>query len=180
MAAAVDALREWLSPWYLEIKFVHLAAVMAWIWSTSVAYVYYLVPAFQAWRRNPHDPVVIAQRDWVIDRFDHGALIEHVAFPIVMVSGPLLYWVGGWDTSATWLTIKLLIVLGLFLPIEVFDYHLSHLGGNKRHALARGGAAHRERKLHQHWWFLLVTTPLIIYFTGIVVFLAVTKIGIGA
>jgi hypothetical protein len=96
-----------------------------------------------------------------------------------MLSGPLLYIVGGWDRSATWLMIKLLIVFGLFLPIECFDYHLSHLGGNKRRAFARGGAVWRERKVHQHWWFLLVTTPLIVYFTGIVVFLAVTKIGIG-
>src|SRR3546814_1694152 len=46
------------------------------------------------------------------------AVIEHIAFPIVMISGPLLYWVGGWDSSATWLMIKLLIVVGFFLPIE--------------------------------------------------------------
>src|SRR3546814_4968749 len=112
------SLRQWLSPWYLEIKFVHLAAVMAWLWSTSVAYVHYLLPAFHAWRRNPDDEGVIALRDWVMDRFDRGAVIEHIAFPIVMISGPLLYWVGGWDRSATWLMIKLLIVVGFFLPIE--------------------------------------------------------------
>src|SRR3546814_940342 len=111
-AMIMDALRQWLSPWYLEIKFVHLAAVMAWLWSTSVAYVHYLLPAFHAWRRNPDDEGVIALRDWVMDRFDRGAVIEHIAFPIVMISGPLLYWVGGWDSSATWLMIKLLIVVG--------------------------------------------------------------------
>src|SRR3546814_6712555 len=122
---------------------------MAWLWSTSVAYVHYLLPAFHAWRRNPDDEGVIALRDWVMDRFDRGAVIEHIAFPIVMISGPLLYWVGGWDSSATWLMIKLLIVVGFFLPIECFDYHLSHLGGNKRKALASGGTQHRERKLHQ-------------------------------
>src|SRR3546814_18469165 len=87
------------------------------------------------------------------------AVIEHIAFPIVMISGPLLYWVGGWDSSATWLMIKLLIVVGFFLPIECFDYHLSHLGGNKRKALASGGTQHRERTLHLHWRFLLVPTP---------------------
>src|SRR3546814_1487405 len=76
-AMIMDALRQWLSPWYLEIKFVHLAAVMAWLWSTSVAYVHYLLPAFHAWRRNPDDEGVIALRDWVMDRFDRGAVIEH-------------------------------------------------------------------------------------------------------
>src|SRR5262245_44120227 len=137
----MEALREALAPWYLHIKFVHLFAVMAWVWSTSVAYLYYLVPVFRAWRTHPTDPGVIALRDWVIDRFDRGAVIEHVAFPIVITTGPVLYWVGGWDTSATWLTIKLLVVFGLFLPIEFLDYHLSHFSGNKRKAWARGGDA---------------------------------------
>src|SRR3546814_3614054 len=54
-AMIMDALRQWLSPWYLEIKFVHLAAVMAWLWSTSVAYVHYLLPAFRAWRRRSEE-----------------------------------------------------------------------------------------------------------------------------
>src|SRR3546814_18901645 len=74
---------------------------MAWLWSTSVAYVHYLLPAFHAWRRNPDDEGVIELRDWVMDRLDRGAVIEHIAFHLVMISAPLLYWVGGWDSSAT-------------------------------------------------------------------------------
>lgn len=171
----METLRLELLPYYAEIKFLHVSAVMAWIWSTSVAYLHYLVPAFRAWRTHPDDPGVLAMRDWVIDRFDRGAIIEHTAFPIVITTGPLLFWLGAWSTNATWLTFKLLIVVGIFLPIEVFDYHLSHFAGNKRKALARGGEAERLRKLHQHWWFLLITTPTIIFFTLIVVFLAITK-----
>lgn len=176
----MEALRQMLAPWYLEIKAIHLTAVAAWIWSTSVAYVYYLVPVFRDWRRQPDDPSVLALRDWVMDRFDRGAVIEHTMFPIVMITGPLLYWVGGWDTRATWLSLKLLIVLGLFLPIEFFDYHLSHFAGNKRKARARGGDAEHERKLHQHWWFLLTTTPAIIFFALIVVWLACSKVRLAA
>jgi uncharacterized membrane protein len=173
----MEALRHALAPHYLELKALHLFAVMAWIWSTSVAYLFFVVPVFKAWRRNPHDLEVIALRDWVAERFDRGAIIEHVAFPVILVTGPLLYWVGGWDTSATWLTFKLLVVVGILIPIEVFDYHLSHLGGNKRKAQARGGDAERERKLHQHWWFLLISTPYVIFFLLLIVFLAVTKYG---
>lgn len=171
----MHTLHNLLAPWYIEIRFVHLLAVMAWIWSTSVAYVYYLVPAFKAWRRHPDDSGVIAIRDWVMDRFDRGAIIEHIAFPVVMISGPLLFVAGGWDTSATWLMLKLLIVFGLFLPIEVMDYHLSHFGGNKMKVLAHAGPAAREAKVHQHWLFLVVTTPLIVVFAMAVVFLAVLK-----
>ena len=174
----MEAVRQALAPWYLELKAIHLFAVMAWIWSTAVAYVYYVVPVFKAWRRNPQDLEVIALRDWVMDRFDRGVIVEHVAFPVIIVTGPLLYWVGGWDTSATWLTLKLLIVAGIIVPMECFDYHLSHFAGNKRNAEARGGPEERERKLHQHWWFLLITTPYVIFFLFIIVFLAVTKYGV--
>ncbi len=171
----MDALQAALAPWYLQIKFVHLSAVMAWVFSTAVAYMHYLVPAFQAWRRNPDDAEARRLRDWVMDRFDHGAQIEHIAFPLVMISGPMLYLAGGWNTDSGWLTLKLLIVFGLFLPIEFFDYHLSHLGGNKRRVLARSGALAHERKVQQHWWFFLVTTPVIIWFATIVVYLAVAR-----
>lgn len=171
----MEALQAVLAPWYLQIKFVHLLSVACWIFSTAVAYLHYLVPAFRAWRRNPDDEGARAMRDWVMDRFDHGAVLEHVAFPVVMISGPALYIAGGWDGSATWLTLKLLIVFGLFLPIEFFDYHLSHLGGNKHRVRSRDGELAHERKIQQHWWFFLVTTPLIVWFATIVVFLAVTR-----
>ncbi len=46
----LDTVREVLGPWYLYIKTLHLLAVMAWVWSTSVAYAFYLVPIFKAWR----------------------------------------------------------------------------------------------------------------------------------
>ncbi|RLP52379.1 MAG: hypothetical protein D6160_21265 [Ketobacter sp.] len=176
----MESVRMMLMPWYMEIKFIHLFAVMAWIWSTSVAYMYYLVPVFKAWRRNPDDIGIMVLRDWVMDRFDEGAKIEHIAFPVIMVSGPLLYLAAGWNTSSTWLTLKLLIVFGLFLPIEFLDYHLSHLGGNKHAVLAQQGPEAHERKIRQHWWFFLITTPLITYFAVIVVFLAVTKPGLAS
>lgn len=176
----MESLRMLLAPWYMEIKFVHLFAVMAWVWSTSVAYMYYLVPVFKAWRRNPDDPGIIVLRDWVMDRFDQGARIEHIAFPAILISGPLLYIAAGWSTSATWLTLKLAIVICVFLPIEFVDYHLSHFKGNKQRVLEQQGPEAHEHKLRQHWWFFLVTTPLITYFAFIVVFLAIVKPGISS
>jgi uncharacterized membrane protein len=171
----IDLLRDFLSPFYLQLKFVHLMAVMVWIWSTSVAYAYYLVPVFKAWRRNPQDPELIAMRNWVMERFDHGAIYEHIAFPIVIITGPLLYLAGGWDTSSGWLLLKILIVAGIFIPIELFDYHLSHLGGNKGHVRETGTPEDYEAAVQKHWWFFLITSPAVMIFAVTVVYLAVTK-----
>jgi uncharacterized membrane protein len=170
-----EALRAWLAPYYLDIKFVHVIAAAAWIWSTSVAYMFYLLPAFKAWRRNPSDPQIRALRDWVMDRFDSGAIYEHIAFPLVILTGSMMIFLAGWTLASTWLALKLLIVIGLFIPIEVCDYYLSHFGGNKARLRARGEHARVEIMIHRHWWFLLLTTPIITVFPFVVVFLAVTK-----
>jgi len=42
-----------LSPYYMQIKLLHLLAVMVWLFSTAVAYQNYLVPAFKAWLAAP-------------------------------------------------------------------------------------------------------------------------------
>ncbi|MCC5867025.1 MAG: hypothetical protein JJU27_00825 [Gammaproteobacteria bacterium] len=171
----IGLLQDLLAPFYLQLKFIHLLAVMVWVWSTSVAYAYYLVPVFKAWRRNPGDEGVIELRNWVMERFDHGASYEHIAFPIVLLTGPLLYIAGGWSTSAAWLTLKILIIVGVFLPIEICDYYISHLGGNKRRIRETGDMVRYEQAIHRHWWFFLVTSGPVMVFAMAVIYLAVTK-----
>lgn len=164
-----------LIPYYLYIKFVHVLSVMIWIWSTAVAYAFYLVPVFKVWRRNPDDPEIRALRNWAIERLDHGVIYEHIAFPVILVSGLLLYCTAGFNTSINWLLLKLLIVTGVFIPIEVCDYYLSHFGGNKRRIRETDSALRYEQAVHKHWWFLLISSPVVMVFSMLVVFLAITK-----
>ena len=170
-----DALQSLLAPWYLEIKFLHLLFVGVWMFSTSVAYVFYLLPVMKAWRRHPEDAEILTLRNWVMERFDEGAIYEHVAFPMMLLTGPLLYIAGGWHTGIDWLSLKLLIVLGLFLPMELFDYYLSHFGGNKHRIRLSGNAASYEEHIHMHWMFFLVSTPMVMIYGVLVLFLAITK-----
>jgi uncharacterized membrane protein len=171
----LEAIRLWLAENYMILKFIHLMAVMVWVWSTSVAYAFYLVPVFKAWRRNPNDSDILVLRNWVMERFDQGASYEHVAFPVVIITGPLLYWAGGFDMSIGWLSLKLLIVVGLFLPIEIMDYHLSHFGGSKNQFRQRDDWSGYEVAVHRHWWFLILTSPVIMVSAMFVLFLAITK-----
>jgi uncharacterized membrane protein len=164
-----------LGPYYMYIKFIHVIFAMMWVFSTAVAYAYFLLPVMKAWRRNPQDGEIIVMRDWVMERFDEGVIYEHVAFPMVLVTGPLLYVVGGWNTGVGWLDLKLLILIGLFIPIEIADYYLSHFGGNKRKIRDSGDMEKYERLIHTHWWFFLVTTPAVMIYGVLMVFLAVTK-----
>jgi hypothetical protein len=164
-----------IEPYYLYIKYIHIMAVMVWIWSTAVAYSYFLVPVFKAWRRNPSDERIVELRNWVMERFDHGAIYEHIAFPIILVTGPLLYLGGAHSTAESWLVLKLAIIVGVFIPIEIMDYYLSHFGGNKHHIRNTGDAEAYERAIHIHWWFFLQTTAAVMIGGFLIVFLAVVK-----
>ena len=172
----MEELRILLQPWYLQIKFLHLLMVAMWSFSTMVAYRNFILPVFLAWQRTPDDAARVAARDRAMERFDNGAIIEHIAFPIVILSGLLLVWVAGWDWhSVNWLSVKLAVILVVFVPMETVDYHLSHFRGNKRKIRLSGDSERYESTIQFHWRFFRITTPLVIVFIPLLFYLAVTK-----
>jgi uncharacterized membrane protein len=153
-----------LAPFYPYIKLVHLLAVMVWLFSTAVGYRNYVVPAFKAWMAAPSDAQALAMRNLAIERFDDGVVLEHVAFPVIMVTGPLLWLITGYGAESDWFVLKMLIVFGVFLPIEIADYHLAHLAGNKKRLRLAGKMDEYERQVQLHWRFLVsVTWPIMIF-----------------
>lgn len=171
----LEVLRSSLGSYYLYIKFVHVFSVMIWAWSTAVAYGWYVRGAFVKWAANPDDPELIRRRNFAIEQFDRGVIFEHVAFPVIIVTGPLLYLVAGWQANTPWLLLKLLVVIFIFVPMEAFDYYLSHGGGNKYRLRMRGESEQYEVAIRRHWLFLKITTPLIVIFVPIVIFLSIVK-----
>ncbi|CAA0102757.1 Uncharacterised protein [Halioglobus japonicus] len=171
----IDTAQAVLAPYYLQIKFVHILCSMMWLWSTSVAFLYFVVPVMQHWRRSPQDADLIALRNWVLERFDQGVVLEHVAFPLVIISGVLMLCAGGWTTASNWLVLKLAIVCAIVLPIEILDYHLSHFSGNKRFKRDKGDEVGYEKAIDFHWKFLLLSTPPMIVFGISILYLAVVK-----
>ena len=148
---------------------------MVWSWSTAVAYAYYVLPVFKAWRRNPEDRQIIELRNWCMERFDQGVIYEHTAFPVILITGPLLYFVGPWSIASNWLLLKILIVLMVAIPIEICDYYLSHFGGNKERVRASGDAAGYEMAVQRHWLFFLLSMPPIMIAALLIAFLAIAK-----
>ena len=69
----------------------------------------------------------------------------------------------------------IMIIVGVFLPVEICDYYLSHFGGNKHRVRQSGDEVAYEKAMQQHWMFFLITSPPVVIFGLIIVFLAVTK-----
>ncbi len=174
---SLESLRVALVPHYLQIKFFHLFSVMIWGLSTAVAYTWYVRVAHMRWQRKPDDPEARMRRDWAFEQFDRGVVLEHVAFPIVLATGLLLFWLSGYRVLGpfNWLTLKFLIVVFIYIPMEVVDISLAHLGGNLVRVRKKGDMDHYERVLASHWLFLRITTPIVIIFVPLVIYLAVVK-----
>ena len=150
--------------------------VAIWSFSTAVAYRNYIVPAFLAWQRDPDNAAAIARRNEFMERFDRGAVLEHIAFPLVLATGLCMVWLAGWQwRDVNWLSVKLGIVFLIFVPMEIIDYYLSHFGGNKKQIRHSGNAERYEAMTRFHWQFFRVSTPLVIVFVPILFYLAVTK-----
>ncbi len=171
----LTSLAQLLAPYYLQIKFVHLVFAAMWFMSTSVAYSQYLVPLFRDWQRHPEDIDRTRLRNWAMERFDRGALLEHIAFPILLITGPMLMIAGGWSPDYGWFAMKLVLVVLVFIPIEAADYYLAHFGGNKEKLRLAGNHERYEEMMHIHWWFLVVTTPIVIVSITYTFYLAIVK-----
>lgn len=171
----LSTLSSQFAEYYFYIKFIHLVFAAMWAWSTSVAYLHYLVPLFRSWQKDPMDADKTRLRNWAMERFDDGAKLEHIAFPMLLLTGPMLMLAGGWSVDYGWFAMKLVLIVLVFIPIEVADYYLAHFGGNKEKLRLAGKREEYERAIHIHWWFLVITTPIVAISITFTFFLAVVK-----
>lgn len=172
------AMMDWLAPWYAQIKFLHVIMVGIWAFSTAVAYQNYVIPAFRRALANPGDAEAIDQRNRAIEAFDKGVVLEHVAFPGVLLTGLLLLWLGQWSIMETWwLAAKLALVVLIFIPMEIVDYRISHFSTPKRELRLAGEVAQLEEAIAFHWKFLRISTFFVVTTIPAAIYLAIVKPG---
>lgn len=171
----MDAIQQALAPWYYVILFLHLLFLGVWAFSATGAF-WLVAVAGRERRANPQDSEAQRRDDWARWHFNVIVRAEHIAFPLLLLTGLLLYVTAQWQASANpWLWWKLLIVLGVFLPMELYDTWLSHhhvprAMRNKAQDLAAFKRAIRrqDRFIRGSLWIVLLLIPL-------VMFLAVVK-----
>ena len=171
-----EELRALLAPWYGYIKAVHVIAAALWSFSTAVAWVFYLKPALRRAALAPGDGGARARRDHYLELFDRGAIVEHVALGVLVVTALAMLWLGRVDlTRWSFVTAKLWLGVVVILPMEAIDIYLSHLGGNKAAIRRSGDMARYERMVGHHTRFLYVTEPIVVVLVPLLFVLAVAK-----
>lgn len=158
-----------LAPWYLHIKFLHVFCVG--LWSFSAVGAFWFVHVASSERRKARgDEELLRRDDWVRWHFNNVVFLEHIAFPLVLISGALLLFSASWSITTGWLALKLAIVLGLFVPMEILDTWLSHIHvpramrdkardpGRFRRAIKR-----QDSFLRYSSWMVLLLVPTVMF-----------------
>ena len=166
---------EALVPYYLYFKFFHIFFVLMWAMSAVGAYIFYLRSTIYEFEKRPEDKELERRLVWAYEQFDKTVILEHIAFPAVLISGLLMYFGSGWSLDQQWMLVKLAIVFGFFLPLEILDIWISHVLGPRVSKNRNTDQLGWDRGRALHWTFLKVSSPMIRITVPTVVFLAVVK-----
>ena len=173
---AVAELKDLLLPFFTVIKAIHVVAASLWGFSTAVAFTFYLKPAFRRVHRKPEDERARETLNRMMEAFDRGATLEHVALAILIATAGLMLWLGGVDlTRWSFITAKLWVGILIILPMEAIDIYLSHMGGSKQRIRKSGDLDRYDRMMAHHWTFLRITEPLVIVLVPTMFFIAIVK-----
>lgn len=172
----MEEIRAALAPWYPYVKAVHVIAAAVWAFSTAVAWVCYLKPALRRAALAPGDREARSRADHYLELFDRGAIVEHVALAVLVVTALTMIWLARVDLLRwSFVTAKLWIGVLVIAPMEAIDIYLSHLGGNKAGIRRSGDMARYERMVRHHTTFLHVTEPIVVVIVPLLFVLAVAK-----
>jgi hypothetical protein len=170
-----DALQGLLLSWYGWLTFLHLFTLGVWAFSATGAY--WLVAVAAAQRRRHAGTAQAGEyerRDeWARWHFNIVVRAEHIAFPLLLLTGLLLFVAGGWQVQG-WLAWKLLIVLGIFLPMEIYDTWLSHVhvpaamrAKTGDRALFRRALRRQDRFIAASMWIVVLLIPLVMWLASV-------------
>lgn len=171
----MEAIQLALAPWYYVILFCHLFLLGIWAFSATGAFWLVAVAGAQR-RRAPGDPEMERRDDWARWHFNVVVRAEHVAFPLLLLTGLMLYVAAQWSVAENpWLLWKLVIVLGIFLPMELYDTWLSHVHVPRAMRRKVEDLVAFKRAIRRQDRFITWSMWIVVLLIPLVMFLAVVK-----
>jgi uncharacterized membrane protein len=123
----LDALQPWVLDHFLTVKTVHVISAFLWAFSTITPMMFYVVPTIKKMQATPEDPELKRRGHWVLEQMDSVVILEHLALILLLGTGLLLYSSGIVSFATGWFKVKMIIVIGFFIPLEIFDIWFSHV-----------------------------------------------------
>ena len=109
------------------IRAIHIVSAIIWSFLIMAPMLFYIKPAVTQAAQNPSDPEMVRRGHWVLEQYDQVAILEHVFLVFLLGSGLLLYSTGIATFANGWFLAKMILVVGILIPLEVFDIWLAHI-----------------------------------------------------
>jgi hypothetical protein len=159
--------------WFPVVKVVHLGALVIWLGPSGGAWMVLMLA-----RRKAGEPSLVTH--YLYRGFLQMLWLEHLGFFTLLASGiALLAMYGLGALEATWLQLKLAIVIFVILPIEIPDLWYSHRRLPRIFASRRPDAPYTADELRvldrYHRRFVPVFLPILLIAVVVVMWLAVAK-----
>ena len=162
-----------MGTWFPVVKVIHIGALVIWLGPSGGAWMVLMLA-----RRKAAEPSLVTH--YLYRGFFQMLWLEHLGFFTLLASGiALLAMLGHGALQATWLQLKLAIVILVILPIEIPDLWYSHRGLPRIFALRRPDApysADEQRVLDSyHRRFVPIFLPILLLAVVVVMWLAIAK-----
>lgn len=159
--------------WIPFIKVIHLGALVIWLGPSGGAWMVLMLA-----RRKAGEPSLVTH--YLYRGFFKMLWLEHVGFVALLASGIVLLWMYGFDAiGATWLKLKLAIVIAIIVPIEVPDLWFSHRSLPQIFASRVPDAPYTESEKRlldaYHRRFVPIFLPVLLIAVVVVMWLAIAK-----
>jgi hypothetical protein len=159
--------------WLPIVKVIHLGALVLWLGPSGGAWIVLMLA-----RREVGDPSPVAH--YLYRGFLRMLWFEHFAFVLMLGSGAVLLTLYGFSAiEMTWLKLKLALVLGIVVPIEIADMWFSHVHLPRIFHARAPDAPYTQAELRilelYHRRFVPFALPLLLATVVVIMWLAVAR-----
>ncbi len=162
-----------ISFWIPVVKVLHLGALVLWLGPSGGAWLVLMLA-----RRRLGEPGIVTHYMYL--GFLQMLWFEHLGLVLMLGSGALMLSMYGVPLlSMTWIEVKLLLVLGVVIPIEIADMWFSHRRLPQMFATRRPDAPYTKAEWRlltlYHYRFTPVALPLLLVTIITIMWLALAK-----
>ena len=171
----MEVIQSFVLSHFLAVKAAHVISAFLWSFTTISPMLFYVNPTMKKLKANPEDEELKRRGEWVLEQMDRVVIIEHIALAVLLCTGLLLYLSGVASFANGWFMAKMAIVIGFFIPMEIYDIWLTHIKAPRMERNKEMDRPKYEAFRKFYYKYLTGLAYPIVVFVPAVLILALTK-----
>ncbi len=160
---------------FLYIKFIHVFFAFLWGMAVPPAFAVYVARAMKDSNADPENGELERRMWWSWDQIDKLIILEHIAWPILLITGPMMFLASGWSLTDPWIVMKLSLIIVIYIPLEAYDIWFSHYYAARAEARKLEDPEGYKKMRADQLKFFKIVSPTIRITLPMIWFLAIVK-----